>query len=196
MLQTSTRFLDEHVECEDSAVKQDALINPYFDEALRMLMNAMSAVSEGEDAEQAVIAAGAAGIRTTATVDFYTGKQPYNVLKCHLSGAVYDSDWERQSARGTGRKSLLVRAWVKNDRLGLAVPYRKDGASRKYLPDFIIETTDGEFLMIEIKGQLGRRAAQEGCCRAMVPGCHEGQKIWQVDLLSMFWRPRARKSTP
>ncbi|WP_405243683.1 BPTD_3080 family restriction endonuclease [Lentisalinibacter salinarum] len=184
MLQTAMRFLDEHVECEEGAVKQDALINPYFDDCVKMLINAMSAVSEeGEAAEQAVIASGPAGVRTTATVDFHTGKQLHDVTKCHLNGAVFDSDWERQAGE-TLDASASVRAWVKNDRLGLFIPYRKHGASRQYLPDFVVETRDDGFLMIEIKGQLGdallKKAAAERWCRAVSKDGRFGQWTYHL----------------
>ena len=45
--------------------------------------------------------------------------------------------------------------WVKNDHLGFVVPYRKDGIRRRYLPDFIVDLTTGERLMVEVKGQPG-----------------------------------------
>lgn len=171
MLNTAMKFLDTRVECINGGAKQDVKINPYFDRAIRMLTDVMSAVSkEGEDAEVAIIASGAAGIRSTQSVDFYTGKEPHDVVRCHLNAAIYDSDWERQAAEILDAHER-VRAWVKNDRLGLVVPYRKEGASRKYLPDFIVEIEEGEYLIIEIKGQLGdalvKKAAAERWCRAV-----------------------------
>jgi type III restriction enzyme len=64
-----------------------------------------------------------------------------------------------------------VAAWVKNDRLGLVIPYRKEGTPRKYLPDFVVELTNGDRLIVEIKGQLGdaaiKKAAAERWCRAV-----------------------------
>jgi len=64
-----------------------------------------------------------------------------------------------------------VAAWVKNDRLGLVIPYRKEGTPRKYLPDFIVELEIGGHLIVEIKGQVGdanvKRAAAERWCRAV-----------------------------
>ena len=171
MLNTATKFLDTCVECVNGGAKQDLTINPYFSDAVRALIDVMSAVSqEGEDAEVAIIATGAAGIRSTQSVDFYTGKDPHDVARCHLNAAIYDSDWERQAAEILDSHSR-VRAWVKNDRLGLVVPYRKEGASRKYLPDFIVEIEEGEYLLVEIKGQLGdaliKKSAAERWCRAV-----------------------------
>jgi type III restriction enzyme len=58
-----------------------------------------------------------------------------------------------------------------NDRLGLAIPYRKEGVARRYLPDFIAELANGGRLLVEIKGQIGdamiKKAAAERWCRAV-----------------------------
>ena len=44
-------------------------------------------------------------------------------------------------------------AWVKNDHLGFSILYNHRGAVRKYYPDFIIKLQNGEFLILETKGQ-------------------------------------------
>jgi hypothetical protein len=67
---------------------------------------------------------------------------------------------------------LAVAAWVKNDRLGFVIPYRKEGTLRKYLPDFVVELQNGgRRLIVEIKGQVGdaaiKKAAAERWCRAV-----------------------------
>lgn len=171
MLEAASRFLSERVEPVGSRTCQDVGINPYFGQAIAMLTNAMEVVDRsGESQERPVVAAGAAGMRSTRTVDYYTGKELHEARKCHLTAAVFDSDWERQAAELLDNHTS-VRAWVKNDRLGLAVPYRKDGIARKYFPDFLIELTDGQRVLIEIKGQPGdadlKKAAAERWCRAV-----------------------------
>jgi type III restriction enzyme len=51
-----------------------------------------------------------------------------------------------------------VRAYVKNQNLGLEVPYHYQGEVRRYLPDFIVLVDDGHgpedllHLIVEIKG--------------------------------------------
>lgn len=171
MLEVANRFLEERVEPVGSRTRQDVGINPYFGQAVAMLMNAMEVVDRGgESQERPVVPSGAAGLRSTRTVDYYTGKTLHEAKKCHLNAAVFDSDWERQAAELLDAHDS-VRAWVKNDRLALAVPYRKDGVPRKYLPDFLVELTDGLKLLIEIKGQPGdanlKKAAAERWCRAV-----------------------------
>jgi type III restriction enzyme len=50
---------------------------------------------------------------------------------------------------------------VKNDHLGFVIPYRKDGVRRRYLPDFIVQMSSGEWLIVEIKGQPGDSEVKE-----------------------------------
>ena len=80
------------------------------------------------------------------------------------------SDWERNAAELLGAHSAVA-AWVKNDRLGLVIPYRMDGTPRKYLPDFVVELMTGDHLIVEIKGQVGnaaiKKSAAERWCRAV-----------------------------
>jgi type III restriction enzyme len=171
MMEAATKFIETRVECVGSRQKKDLTINPYFGKAVAMLTNAMEVVDEGgESRERAIIAPGAAGVRSTRTVDFHTGKPLHEFKKCHLNGAVFDSDWEREAAEILDGHSR-VRAWVKNDRLGLGVTYRKDGSRRTYVPDFVVDLEEGEHLIVEIKGQVGdamlKKAAAERWCRAV-----------------------------
>lgn len=171
MLDAANHFIEHHVTPVGSRTRQDLAINPYFDKAIGMMVNAMEAVDGGgESQEKPILAPGAASTRSTRLVDFHTGKDLHEVERCHLNAAVFDSDWERQAADLLGTHPT-VRAWVKNDRLGLVVQYRKDGVGRKYLPDFIVELNDGRHLLVEIKGQAGdaaiKKAAAERWCRAV-----------------------------
>jgi type III restriction enzyme len=171
MLDAANRFISEHVTPVKSRTAQDLAINPYFGKAIAMMVNAMEVVDGGgASQEKAVFAPGAAGMRSTRVVNFHTGKELHEVQRCHLNAAVFDSDWERQAAELLD-SHLAVAAWVKNDRLGLVVPYRKDGTPRKYLPDFLVDLRNGRHVIVEIKGQEGdaaiKKAAAERWCRAV-----------------------------
>jgi type III restriction enzyme len=197
MLRASSRFIDECVEPLGTRTRQDLAINPYFSKAVAMLTNAMETVDDGgESRERPVLAPGIAGTRSTRMVDFHTGKELNDVRKCHLNAAVFDSDWECQAAEilGTHR---AVRAWVKNDRLGLAIQYRKDGTARRYLPDFIAELDDADHLLIEIKGQLGdamiKKAAAERWCRAVTNDGRFGK--WSCAPPRVGASPKSRRTT-
>jgi len=184
MLEAATRFIETRVEPVGSRQRQDVAINPYFAKAVAMLVNAMEVIDAGgASQEKPVIAPGAAGIRSTRFVDFHTGKPLHDAQKCHLNAAVFDLDWERQAGELLDAHPR-VRAWVKNDRLGLVVPYRKEGVARKYLPDFVVELENGDRLLVEIKGQAGdaavKKAAAERWCRAVTNDGRFGRWAYYV----------------
>ncbi|MBF0186085.1 MAG: restriction endonuclease, partial [Magnetococcales bacterium] len=66
-----------------------------------------------------------------------------------------DSDWEAEFCR-VAEGHARVLAYVKNQNLGLEVPYLMGSTPRKYLPDFILKIDDGQAeplnLIVEIKG--------------------------------------------
>lgn len=171
MLEIASRFIEERASPVEPCTKQDLAINPYFGKAVAMLVNSLVyADHAGVSQERAVFESGASRISSTRQVDFHTGKELHDVLRCHLNAAVFDSDWERQAADLLGVHPV-VRAWVQNDRLVLVIPYRKEGALRKYLPDFVVELVNGHNLVVEIKGQVGdaliKKAAAERWCQAV-----------------------------
>ena len=75
--------------------------------------------------------------------------------RCHVNWVVCDSEWEVEFCR-VAESHPRVRAYVKNQGLGLAVPYRSGSIPRTYLPDFIVLVDDGRgdplHLIVEIKG--------------------------------------------
>jgi type III restriction enzyme len=171
MLDAANHFIEEHVTPVRSRAKQDLAINPYFGKAIAMMVNAMETVDAGgASQEKPVFAPGAAGLRSTRIVNFYTGKELHDAQRCHLNAAVFDFGWEREAAELLDSHSAVT-AWVKNDRLGLVIPYRKEGTPRKYLPDFIVDLKNGGRLVVEIKGQVGdaaiKKAAAERWCSAV-----------------------------
>jgi type III restriction enzyme len=60
--------------------------------------------------------------------------------------------WE-QSAGFSLDKHPGVIKWVKNEHLGFAIPYRKNGVPSNYIVDFIAELDIGLKLLIETKGR-------------------------------------------
>jgi type III restriction enzyme len=80
--------------------------------------------------------------------------------RCKVNYVVGDSDWELEFARVVESHPATL-AYVKNQGLGLEVPYLRDGAGgekRRYVPDFIVRIDDGRgaddplHLIVEIKG--------------------------------------------
>jgi type III restriction enzyme len=83
---------------------------------------------------------------------WYTSKPCEYTEKSHINHVVVDSTWEASEAYSLD-KSEQVKAWVKNDHLGFSILFNYRGVVRKYYPDFIIKLLNGEFLILETKGQ-------------------------------------------
>jgi type III restriction enzyme len=92
-------------------------------------------------------------IRSTADMrTWYTSKPCEPAKKSHINFCVFDSTWEATEAFQLDR-SKNVNAWVKNDHLGFDITYIFKGIVKKYWPDFLIKLTNGEYLILETKGQ-------------------------------------------
>jgi type III restriction enzyme len=97
---------------------------------------------------------------STMHVNFNTSKTlrwETTASRCHVNWAVLDSEWEGEFCRVV-EAHPRVRSYVKNQNLGLEVPYRYGSEMRKYIPDFIVRVDDGHGdddllnLIVEIKG--------------------------------------------
>jgi type III restriction enzyme len=150
LLATVNRFLAEKVECKGNREVQDVAISPYFGQALGSLLDAVTAVDEsGASREKPMVT----GIRSTKWVDFHTGKDIAPVQKCHLNAGVFDTKLAEQQAAYIFDTHERVDRWVKNERLGFVIPYRREGIQRRYFPDFIVQLAGGENLIVETKGR-------------------------------------------
>lgn len=106
-------------------------------------------------------------VGSTASVNF-TSSKPIRWQtaqnKSHVNWAICDSDWEAEFCRVV-EKHPKVRAYVKNQNLGLEVPYLMGSTPRRYIPDFIVQIDDGHEdllnLIVEIKGYRGEDAKEK-----------------------------------
>ena len=82
--------------------------------------------------------------------------------KSHLNHVVLDgvrgNSWEEGLARLLERDAR-VKSYVKNERLGFAIPYVHEGRTHDYVPDFLVrlvtEPNDVErTLIVEVSGGL------------------------------------------
>ena len=102
---------------------------------------------------------------STSHVGFQTTKDLYRTSPrhSHVNYVVCDSDWEAEFARVAEAHPRVI-SYVKNQGLGLEVPYKDGSTARHYIPDFIVQIDDGNGrtdgngaedplnLIIEIKG--------------------------------------------
>ncbi len=101
---------------------------------------------------------------STKYVNGNTVKDVYPTEKSHVNYVVMDSDWEGICAK-TLEEIETVECYVKNQFLGFAIPYIKDGKDRQYFTDFIarVKSKDGTIknLMIEISGMSKDKAEKK-----------------------------------
>ncbi|MBL8198812.1 MAG: DEAD/DEAH box helicase family protein [Chromatiales bacterium] len=99
-------------------------------------------------------------VGSTLHVNFTTSKldrYQTDARRCHINWVILDSDWEGEFCRVAEAHPRVLR-YVKNHNLGMIVPYRFGGESKKYIPDFIVVVDDGRgaedplHLVVEIKG--------------------------------------------
>jgi type III restriction enzyme len=92
-------------------------------------------------------------IRSTGDMKtWFTGRPCEITRKSHINMCVFDGTWEASEAFELDR-NRNVKAWVKNDHLGFEILYIYNGVVRKYRPDFIIQLSTSDYLVLETKGQ-------------------------------------------
>ena len=97
---------------------------------------------------------------STNNVRFNTSK-PHrweaSAARSHVNWVVLDSGWEAEFCRVVESHPRVL-AYVKNQGMGLEVPYRYGSEMRRYIPDFVVLVEDGHGpddplrLIVEIKG--------------------------------------------
>ena len=101
---------------------------------------------------------------STKYVNGNTIKDVYPTQKSHVNYVVMDSDWEGICAKTLEGIDSVV-SYVKNQFLGFAIPYVKDGKDKNYFPDFIaqVRNTEGVLknIIIEISGMSKDKAEKK-----------------------------------
>ena len=92
-----------------------------------------------------------------------------------MNQCVVDSSWEYTHARELD-KNKEVLSWVKNDHLGFNIDYMDEkGKMRNYTPDFIVNLSNGDRLILEVKGiKKETRYSKMGFYEKLVQGCFTG----------------------
>jgi len=164
------RYLKERVSVRPPADIKDAGLSPYYGWLVEILTeNIHPDTSEGETPEIPLYESSrSAG--STAEVDFWTSREPREVLRSHLNYVVPDTaKWEQAAAYYIDTHPL-VDAFVKNAGLGFAIPYLFNGQMHDYMPDFIIRLrTDPQIhLILETKGYDPREEVKSAAAQRWV----------------------------
>jgi len=179
LIQVVMTYLNTKVRAYPPSDVRDVAFSPYFGYVVERLSNAIRPdTSQGEPPEVPIYEA-SRGPGSTSAIDFWTGKPVRETTKSHLNAVVADtSKWE-QSAAYFIDKHDKVRAFVKNERLGFAIPYLHNDQMHEYVPDFIIrlKANDEQYLILETKGydplaEIKKQAAERWVAAVNADGKH------------------------
>lgn len=144
ILDITRRWVSECVECRGKTFPQMLLLRQDAHNAADRIRGAIVADTAGEKRLLPVLYPyDPEG--STAWVDFDTTRPVMNTRadKCHVTHVVGDTkSWEQKMAQVLEDMEDVV-AYVKNDHLGLLIPYTHDGREHSYVPDFIARLDDG-----------------------------------------------------
>lgn len=154
IVQIIDRYLKDHVEVRRPADIKDLGLSPYYGWLVEILVENIHPDTTGGETPEIPLYESSRGPGSTADVDFWTSREPREVIHCHLNYVVPDTaKWEQATAYYID-KHPLVDAFAKNAGLGFAVPYLHNGQMHDYMPDFIIrlKTDPPLHLILETKG--------------------------------------------
>ena len=115
---------------------------------------------------------------------WYTTKPCIRTEKSHISHCVGDSSWEGYAAN-VFETHEEISSYAKNDHLGFQIYYMWNGSRRRYIPDFLVRSSNGELLALEIKGtdspqNKAKRDALNEWTKAVNATGGFGQWSWDV----------------
>ena len=173
LLDVVDRYLRDKVNVEPPADLRDVFLAPYYSWVVERLTDAIGPdVTQGESPEMPRYEAHR-GAGSTAEVDFWTSREPREVIRSHLNYMVPDTKTWEQSAAYLIDTHPATGAFVKNAGLGFAIPYFHNGQTHEYLPDFVIRFAHApdRHLILETKGydelEEVKRAAAERWIQAV-----------------------------
>jgi type III restriction enzyme len=167
LVQIISRYLKNHVEVHPPADMKDLGLSPYYGWLVEILAENIRPDTSGGEAPEIPLYESSRGAGSSADVDFWTSRDPREVVHCHLNYVVPDTKKWEQAATYYIDSHPSVDAFVKNAGLGFAIPYLYNGQIHDYTPDFIIrlKTDPPVHLILETKGYDPReevkRAAAE-----------------------------------
>ena len=157
---------DGYLRCSGGTTPAQLIYQEIADMACDRIKTAIDESQTGDRPIRAILDA-YNPVGSTAHVSFTTSKETRwktDARRSQVNWVVCDSDWEAEFCRVAEGHSR-VRSYVKNQGLGLEVPYLHGSVQRKYLPDFVVQVDDGRSdllnLIVEIKGYRGEDAKEK-----------------------------------
>jgi len=173
LVQVVRTYLETKVTADTPGDIRDVAFSPYFGYVVERLFQSIHPDTLNGEAPEVPVYETSRDSGSTSEVDFWTGKAVRETTKSHLNYIVADTAKWEQSAAYFIDKHDAVRAFVKNENLGFAIPYLHDDSAHDYIPDFVIrlELPGEHYLILETKGydplEEVKKAAAERWVRAV-----------------------------
>ncbi len=187
VLEIVRRYVREKVRAVRPAETKDVALAPYFGWVIEKLLESIHPdASQGEAPEIPRYELNRPP-GSTAEVDFWTSREPHEVVRSHLNYVVPDTKRWEQSAAYVLDRHELVEAFVKNAGLGFTVPYLHNGEMHDFVPDFLVrlKTNPPVHVVLETKGydprKEDKRAAAERWVRAVNADGRHGR--WHFEMV-------------
>ena len=148
------RYMTEKVKVRAPADIKDLALSPYYGWLVEILSEHIHPDTSAGETPEVPLYEKTRAAGSTGEVDYWTSKDPREVVRCHLNYVVPDTKkWEQQAAYYLDTHPM-VDAFVKNAGLGFAIPYLHNGQPHDYMPDFIVrlKTEPPIHLILETKG--------------------------------------------
>ncbi len=150
-------YLDRRVETAPGARKEEVALAKYRDVVVSRLLDAIEPDSSAGEAPILPRIERFRPTGSTADVQFRTSKPCKETWKSHVSHVVLDSlEFGEGQAAWHLEQCQRVHSYVNNDRLDFEVLYEWEGATHKYVPDFLVRLRMPEgpdvTLIVEVKG--------------------------------------------
>jgi type III restriction enzyme len=147
-------YMREKVKVHAPADLKDLGLSPYYGWLVEILTEHIHPDTSAGETPEIPLYEKTRAAGSTAEVDYWTSREPREVIHCHLNYVVPDTKkWEQQAAYLID-KNAIVDAFVKNAGLGFAIPYLYNGQPHDYMPDFIVrlKIESPVHLILETKG--------------------------------------------
>jgi len=154
------QWLSSCVYCKDNTFMQMLVLSELSHDAADKIYHAIVRSEEGDKRLKPILHPFEPE-GSTRNVDFDTTRPVYFTKpdKCHVSHVVADTEsWEQKTAQSL-EDMKEVHSYVKNQNVGLTIPYTINGQERNYYPDFIVRVNDGKGpddllnLIVEVTGE-------------------------------------------